>query len=84
MTYKFVIYGKEDCGFCDTSKDLLDKSGIEYEFKDVSEDEGLKEFVRTSWLAKGNPNPTVPLICTQSGEVIGGYSELCDYLIENY
>lgn len=32
MTERYIIYGKNDCKFCDKAKSLLDSAGFEYDY----------------------------------------------------
>ena len=71
----YKIYGKSSCPYCDISKELLDKCGIEYEYIDLSLDEALIESLKSQGFR------TVPVIYLGS-DLIGGYESLQDHLLE--
>ena len=64
-----TIYTKEGCCYCDYTKKLCDKRNINYTLKDSS------EFVKEDESVK----ITFPRI-VNNGEMIGGYTELVEYL----
>ena len=64
-----TIYTKEGCCYCDYTKKLCDKRNINYTLKDFS------EFVKEDESVK----ITFPRI-VNNGEMIGGYTELVEYL----
>jgi glutaredoxin len=71
LTRNIVIYGRQDCIFCDKAKVYLDDLNAEYQYIDITywtkdERENLK--------AKYNVK-TVPVILID-GTMIGGYNEL--------
>lgn len=69
-----VIYGKEDCPFCQMAKEELQLRGIEYEWVD------LKAAGKTAAEVTGRSDiKTVPQIYL-NGEYIGGYDELMEHL----
>lgn len=69
-----VIYTWEKCGWCKKAKDLLNKKGIEYEEREISDKNNYNEI--SEYLnAKGISKVTVPQIFI-GDEYIGGYSDL--------
>jgi glutaredoxin len=68
------IYGKQNCGFCVQSVQLLESLGIEYEKYIIDENISRDEFI-----AKFPDVRTVPLIYDNE-ERIGGYQQLKEYL----
>ena len=64
-----TIYTKEGCCYCDYTKKLCDKRNINYTLKDFS------EFVKEDESVK----ITFPRILN-NGQMIGGYTELVEYL----
>lgn len=79
---KYVIYGSPSCTYCNSAKDLLEHKEIEYEYRDVSQNEPWRIFLLDSG------HRTVPQIYTEDdiGEGmawmghIGGYDALCQHL----
>ena len=64
-----VIYGKDDCPFCEMTKEEFLMRGIEFEFIN------LKEIGKTAAEVTGRDVKTVPQIY-YNGNYIGGYEEL--------
>jgi len=63
-----TVWSRDNCGWCDKAKELLDNYGFEYEVKDVYENK--EEFRREFPDAK-----TVPQVIF-NGEKVGGYADL--------
>lgn len=74
----FKIYGKPDCGYCKKAVKILEENNISYQYYTVGEDISKEELEDSL----GRTITTVPQIINQGG-YIGGYTDLCDYLIEN-
>jgi len=68
-----VIYGKDDCPFCEMAKEELSMRGIDFEFID------LKEINKTAAEVTGREVKTVPQIY-YNGMYVGGYDELMIFL----
>ena len=68
-----IVYGKENCSFCKEAKDLLNESGIQYQYID------LDQLNKTAAQVTGRDVKTVPQIYL-FGEYIGGCSELKNHL----
>ena len=71
LTRNILIYGRQDCPYCDKAKDYLNDLNAEYQYVDITfwtkeQREGLK--------LKYNVK-TVPVIVVD-GTCIGGYNEL--------
>lgn len=43
---KITVYGTTDCAGCTTLKNLLDRSHIQYDYKDIMDDENAEEVQR--------------------------------------
>lgn len=71
-----VIYGKDDCPFCEMAKEELSMRGIEHEFVN------LKELGKTAAEVTGRDVKTVPQIYL-GGDYIGGYDELMQFFDNN-
>ena len=75
LTRDIVVYGRQDCPYCDKAKVYLDDLNAEYQYIDITywakeERENLK--------AKYNIK-TVPVIIID-GSLVGGYNELVHQL----
>ena len=68
-----VVYGKDNCVFCEKAKDLLQSKGLSYEYIDVYEDDDALVMFQEKGLK------TVPQIWVDHHRV-GGYTELVEYL----
>ena len=67
---KIIMYSKDECSFCEKSRELLRKLGkefIEYKLD--------KDFTRTT-LKEVFPNAKTFPVITVNGVYIGGYTEL--------
>lgn len=67
------VYGTPSCRYCDMAKELLKAKRIEYEYVDVTEDEGAGK------MFKENSFRTVPQIF-EGDKHIGGFTELDHYI----
>lgn len=72
MSVKIIT--KQDCGYCVEAKRVLRDCDIPYEEVDVTNDfDFCQEMKQNSW--------TVPIIWFDD-KLIGGYTDLCDYVIQ--
>lgn len=69
-----TIYGKHNCNWCVSARELLNRYQIGYEYFTVGEDIGVDEVLNLFPNAK-----TVPIV-TVNGKRIGGYEELREYV----
>lgn len=75
---KLVVYGADWCVFCKKAKSLLEKYGIEYEYKNIDIMGNLNDLVSIT----GSRPKSIPLIFDEYDDLIGGYSDLLVYLDE--
>ena len=68
-----VIYGKDDCPYCEMAKEELLMRGVQFEFVD------LKEIKKTAAEVTGRDVKTIPQIY-YNGDYVGGYEELMSFL----
>lgn len=74
---KAVVWSKYHCPFCDQAKALLTQKGIEFEEKKIGDGYSKED------LLEAVPNArTVPQIFL-NGQLIGGFTELKQTLIES-
>ena len=80
MTY--IIFGQENCNYCTIAKDLLERNGIEYSYKDLVDEGNMKLLLDLAEMS-GVVVKTVPQIFI-AGDYkyshIGGYKELSETL----
>lgn len=67
------IYSKENCGYCDAAKKLLDGRNIVYNEIQIGRDISREDFMERFPHAR-----TVPVILIE-GKHIGGYTDLVEY-----
>ena len=72
-----VIYGKSGCVHCDDAKDLTEKNGLQFEWKDVTVGNTKNELLLLVPDAK-----TVPQIFV-NGKHVGGFTEYKEYSKSN-
>lgn len=69
-----IVWSKAQCPYCDMAKNLLKRSGIKFEERNISGDDWSKE-----QLLEAVPGAkTVPQIFVH-GEYVGGFNELEKY-----
>lgn len=78
-----IVFGKETCPYCAKAKQLLDKSGISYQYRDVVKDSAaLYRMIPEVKAIIGEKTPvTVPKIWIE-GNYIGGCSDLETWLAQ--
>ena len=75
---KYTIYSKPSCGYCLQAKDLLEQNKLEFEYKQLGTHYSLDEFMELF-----PDTRSLPMI-VKDGEVIGGFSNLVEYLKQQY
>ena len=71
-----IVYSKPACVYCDKTKALLTRLGLEYTEKVVSKDLSLEELFKEL----GKQVRTIPQIVIDE-KLIGGYNELIEHFI---
>jgi len=75
MTKAILVYGRENCPYCDKTKEYLNSLNIPYTYVDITNwDRERKEKLKSDYNVK-----TVPVIII-NGMLIGGYTELTQQL----
>lgn len=69
--YKIILYTSDDCTFCNSAKNILNKKKLEFEEINISKNNNLKK----EMMNKTNGLMTVPQIFINSKHV-GGFQEL--------
>ena len=70
----YTIYSKPSCSYCLQAKQLLEMKQLPFVYKQLGADYTLQELLEVSPTAR-----TFPVILKDE-ELIGGYSDLCEYL----
>jgi glutaredoxin len=77
----FKVYGKPDCPFCTKAVRILQDNNIPYQYYSIGEHLTKNELIDTISLVNDNVEiKAVPQI-VYGNEYIGGYTELCDFLV---
>ena len=78
----YIVYGWDDCPFCDSARELLLEKGHKHMYVSLVHDDSLLAHFKQyyDW-------PTVPIIIEQNMSknaptLIGGYTDLCRHLEE--
>lgn len=71
---KVVLYALSTCGWCRRTKDLLNRSKVEYEYCDVDEVTGEEKRKVMADVTKLNPHGSFPTVVI-SDEVVVGFDE---------
>jgi len=71
---KVTLYALSTCGWCRRTKELLNKSSVEYEFCDVDELTGDEKKKIMAEVMKVNPHGSYPTIVI-GDEVVVGFDE---------
>lgn len=72
MTY--ILIAQNNCTFCDRATELLRNKGIHYMYYNLSDNPWLHTLIKSAG------HKTVPVIFNSEGKLIGGYTELKEYL----
>ena len=75
---KYIIYSKPSCGYCLQAKDLLTMEQLPFDYLTLGTHYSLQEFMELFPDAKSFP------MIVKDGEVIGGFSDLVEYLKQGY
>lgn len=71
---RFLIHTRPECPYCEKAKVLINECGFSYEEREyVTEDQ------RADFKARMGVNTFPLIIDRESGQRVGGYSELVDY-----
>ena len=74
----YTIYSKPNCSYCLQAKQLLEMEGLPFEYKQLGTHYNLDELMTLFPNAR-----TFPMI-VKDGEIVGGYSDLVEYLKQGY
>ena len=74
----YTIYGKPSCGYCLQVKELLEQNKLEFEYKQLGTHYNLDELMTLAPNAKSFPQ------VFKDGTRIGGFSDLVEYLKQQY
>ena len=66
---EIVIYGKDDCGFCDLARNLAEQKGQKYTYKKLGVEFTMQDIANKFPAARSFPQIEV------DGRYIGGYND---------
>ena len=75
---KYIIYSKPSCGYCLQAKQLLEMEQLLFEYKQLGTHYDLDELMTLSPNAKSFPQ------VFKDGVLVGGFSDLVEYLKQQY
>ena len=75
---KYTIYSKPSCGYCLQAKQLLEQNKLEFEYKQLGTHYNLDELMTLAPNAKSFPQ------VFEDGVLVGGFSDLVEYLKQQY
>ncbi len=73
----FEVYTRDNCRYCKLLMKFFDEFNIEYTSYQLGED-----FTREEFISKFDEPHTFPRVL-KDGILLGGYTEICQYLKEN-
>lgn len=73
----YIIYGSQECGYCQKAKRLLDKNNKLYVYHDITQ---TKTQTMNELASKTNNQRTMPIIF-DGDKFIGGYRELANVIL---
>ena len=79
----YTIYSKPNCGYCLQAKQLLEQNKLEFEYKNLGTHYNLDELMTLSPDAKSFPQIFV-VDENDNKDLIGGFSDLVEYLNQQY
>ena len=74
----YTIYSKPNCGYCLQAKQLLEMEQLLFEYKQLGTHYDLDELMTLSPNAKSFPQ------VFKDGVLVGGFSDLVEYLKQQY
>ena len=74
----YKIYSKPSCGYCLQARDLLEQNNLDFEYLQLGTHYSLDELMTIAPDAKSFPQ------VFKDGTRIGGYSDLVEYLKQEY
>ena len=74
----YTIYSKPNCSFCLQAKQLLEMEQLPFEYKNLGTHYNLDELMTLAPNAKSFPQ------VFKDGVLIGGFSDLVEYLKQQY
>ena len=80
---KYTIYSKPSCSYCLQTRDLLEDNKLEFEYLQLGTHYSLDELMTLAPNAKSFPQI---FVVDENGnkDLIGGFSDLVEYLNQQY
>ena len=72
--HRVMLYALSTCGWCRRTKELLDASGVEYDYIDVDQCEGEERQQVSGKVRELNPRGSFPTVQIDD-EVVAGFDE---------
>jgi glutaredoxin len=76
---QIILYSKNNCGYCIKAKNLLESLGLDYTEKKFEDFSGVEKLIEDI----GKNVKSMPQIKI-NGELIGGYNQLIEYLVDKH
>ena len=74
----YTIYSKQNCSFCMQAKELLEQNNLDFEYLQLGTHYNLDVLMTLAPNAKSLPQ------VFKDGVLVGGYSDLVEYLKQQY
>ena len=74
----YTIYSKPNCSFCMQARDLLEQNNLDFEYLQLGTHYNLDVLMTLAPNAKSFPQ------VFKDGVLVGGYSDLVEYLKQEY
>ena len=74
----YTIYSKSNCSFCMQAKELLEQNNLDFEYLQLGTHYNLDVLMTLAPNAKSLPQ------VFKDGVLVGGYSDLVEYLKQEY
>ena len=74
----YTIYSKSNCSFCMQAKELLEQNNLDFEYLQLGTHYNLDVLMTLAPNAKSFPQ------VFKDGVLVGGYSDLVEYLKQEY
>ena len=78
MMSQYTIYSKPSCGYCLQAKELLEQNNLDFEYLQLGTHYNLDVLMALAPNAKSLPQ------VFKDGVLVGGYSDLVEYLKQQY
>lgn len=77
---KYLMYGREGCGYCTLAKNLMEEQALVYAYRDTDEPGVMNEMLSKNPLAETVPQIFAVIEEANIETLIGGYTEFAAYI----